>query len=155
MRTFMQNIVGLVEMCVIGHSPWLFEPQPQGATYTVTSSVHVRFEGTDHEEREEFITALQNCNHIIQIDTSRSDDDSLLIHTDLKRYETWERECGFAFKWEDLTLHITRSSLPYPYSAKAFFIDKKNRTSKMIFLEDGPEYNYDKENIIPWLHCMS
>jgi hypothetical protein len=153
MRTFMQNVVGLVEMCVIGHSPWLFEPRC--ATYNVTSSVHVRFEGIDHEEREEFITTLRNCNHIIQIDTSRADGGILIFHTDLKRYESWERECGFAFNWEDLTLQITRSSLPYPYSAKAFFIDNENRTSKLIFLEDGPEYNYDKENIIPWLHCMS
>lgn len=81
-------------------------------------------------------------------------DDMRLVRTDPRRYEAWERECGFAFDWARLTLSVTRN---HESGWHAVFTDQDGRESKWHLEADGSAFNqaaHDAGRTIPWLEYV-
>ena len=150
MRTFMKSLAGWVDMCVVT-SPWFYELDGT-TTFTIPGEIKVLFDGVDPLERTEFFQELKALPHL----TCNPAEDTIETHPVVRdNYTVYEQQCGFTFLFEDLTLHIVRST---PDSIKAFFTDSQGRMSRATVTGiDEADYldSVDPSTITPWLHCRS
>ena len=147
MRTVMKSLAGWVHMCTVT-CPWWYELDGV-KSFIVPGRIKVLFDGVDPLERAEFFQELKALPNL----TCNPMEDTIENHP--HKYTVVEKECGFTFLFEDLTLHIVRST---PESIRAFITDSQGRVSRATFTDIDTADYVDFENpstIIPWLHCRS
>jgi hypothetical protein len=135
-----------VDICILSHSPWLFQC-PQQKTQTLIDHTKILFEG-EWENSE--IDIIINRIKTISIEKKNTLENNI-ININKFNYDIWSDI--FDLKWESITMHINKIN---KNNIRVHFTDKNNNISmKSLLFNEECDYDFHKENVIPWLYCQS